>query len=102
MVDLIRQLGDHQRGTTAGILFYLNNSAHSNGAAASFVGISGALGSDDQSGGREVRAFNPPHDRGQGLLFVGVVILQRPEHRVGQLTQVVRRDIGCHADRDAA
>ena len=41
-------------------------------------------------------------DRGQRGLFVGVVVLQAPEHRLGELAQVVRRDVGRHADRDAA
>ena len=35
-------------------------------------------------------------------LFVGVVVVQRPEHRLGELAQVVRRDVGRHADRDTA
>src|SRR6476620_712925 len=35
-------------------------------------------------------------------LSVGFVVLQAPEHRLGELAQVVRRHVGRHADRDAA
>ena len=44
-------------------------------------------------------AFGDGRQRG---LFVGLVVLQAPEHRLGELAQVVRRHVGGHADRDAA
>lgn len=101
VVDLIRQLGDDQRGATARILFHLNDSAHPDGAAAGLVGVGDALRADDQARSREVGSFHPFHHGGQGGLFVGLVIVQRPEHRLGELAEVVRRDVGGHADRDA-
>ena len=52
--------------------------------------------------GGEVGALDPVHHRGQRGLFVGLVVLQAPEDGVGELAQVVRRDVGRHADRDAA
>ena len=102
VVDLVRQLGDHQRGAAARILFDLNDSAHPDRTAAGGVGVVDALRSDDQAVGREVRALDPLADRGQGGLFVGLVVLQAPVDGLGELAQVVRRDVGRHADRDAA
>ena len=52
--------------------------------------------------GGEVGPLDPFGDRGQRGLFVGLVVLQAPVHRLGELAQVVRRDVGGHADRDAA
>ena len=102
MVDLIRQLGDHQRGAAARIFFYLNDSAHPDRPAAGGVGVVDALRSDDQTVGGEVRALDPLADRGQGGLFVGLVVVQAPVDGLGQLAQVVRRDVGRHSDRDTA
>ena len=59
------------------------------------------LRADDQSVGREVRTLDPfGHGRQRGL-FVGLVVVQAPEHGLGQLAQIVRRHVGGHADRDA-
>lgn len=43
-----------------------------------------------------------PLHHGLGGLLVGLVVFQRPVHRLGELAQVVRRDVGGHADRDTA
>ena len=102
VVDLIRQLGDDDRGAAARILFYLNDSAHPDRSAAGGVRVVDALRPDDQTVGGEVRALDPLADRGQGRFFVGLVVVQAPVDGFGQLAQVVRRDVGGHADRDAA
>ncbi len=102
MVDLIRQLGDDQQCPATRIFFYRNHSAHPDGTAAGLVSIRDTLRTDDEAGRGEVGALNPLHDRGQRRLFVGVVILQRPEHRVRKLAEVVRGHVGRHADGDAA
>src|SRR6516164_8098135 len=101
VVDLIRQLGDDQRRSAPG-LFDLHHAAHPDGAAAGLVGVGDALASDNQSGGGEVGALDPFAHGGQGGFLVGLVVFEAPEHRLGQLPQVVRRDVGRHADRDAA
>ncbi len=55
----------------------------------------------DQAVGREVRPLDPLHQRVQELLVGGVEVVQVPGHPGGDLAQVVRRDLGGHADRDA-
>ena len=41
------------------------------------------------------------HERLEQLLARGIRVLERPERAVGDLAEVVRRDVGGHADRDA-
>ena len=66
------------------------------------VGVVDALGPDDQTAGwGKSGPFDPFHARRQRL-FVGLVVLQAPVDGLGQLPQVVRRDVGGHPDRDTA
>ena len=102
VVDLIRQLGDDDPGAAARVLLDLHHATHPDRAAARGVGVRNALGPNDQAGGGEVGPLHALGDRGQRGLFVGLVVLQAPVHRFGELAEVVRRDIGGHADRDAA
>ena len=51
--------------------------------------------------GREVRALDPLDQRVEQLLVGGLEVLQVPLHAGRDLAQVVRRDLGGHADRDA-
>ena len=102
VVDLIRQFGDHDRGAPARIFFYLNDSAHPDRTAAGRVGVIDALRPDDQAVGGEVRALDPLTDRGQRGFLVGLVVVQAPVDGLGELAQVVRRNVGRHTDGDAA
>ena len=102
VVDLIRQFGDDDRGAAPGVLFDFHDAAHPDRTAAGGVGIDDALGPDDQAGGGEVRALDPFDHRREGGLLVGVEVLQAPVDRLGQLAQVVRRDVGGHTDGDTA
>ena len=86
----------------ARIFFYLNDSAHPDRTAARGVSVVDPLRSNDQTVGREVRPLDPLADRGQRGFLVGLVVLQAPVDGLGELPQVVRRDVGGHADRDAA
>src|SRR5262249_20245981 len=66
------------------------------------VRVVNSLRTNDQTGSGKVGALDSFADGGQRGFLVGVVVIQAPEHRVGELAQVVRRDVGGHADRDAA
>ena len=66
------------------------------------VGVPDAVGPDDQTLGREVRALDALEQGGEQLLVRGVRVVQVPHHAGRDLAQVVRRDVGGHADRDAA
>ena len=50
--------------------------------------------------GGEVRALDPLDERLQQFLVGGVEVVEVPLDPVGDLAQVVRRDLGGHADRD--
>ena len=50
----------------------------------------------------EVRRLDPFDHRGQGGLFIGVMVVQAPVHPSANSAQVVRRDVGGHTDGDAA
>ena len=102
VVDLIGQLGDDDRRAAPRVFFDLHHAAHPDRSASGGVGVGNPLRANDQAGGGEVRTLDPLHHRGQRGLFVGLVVLQAPEHRVGELAQVVRRHVGRHADGDAA
>ena len=66
-------------------------------AAAGRVGRAHTGAPHDDAAGREVRAL----DVGHQLLQAGVGIIQQAADAVDDLAQVVRRDVGRHADRDA-
>ena len=100
-VDLVGQLGDDDRGATVGILFDLDDAAHTDRAAAGGVRILDTLATDDESVRREVGALDAFHAGRERRFFVGLEVVESPEHRVAEFTQVVRRDVGGHTDGDA-
>ena len=67
-VDLVGQLGDDQDGAPAGVLLDRDDRAHPDRAATGPVRVLDAVPADDQRRGREVRALDPLHQRGEGLL----------------------------------
>ena len=82
---------------------------HLDAAAAGDVGLVDAAPADDQAAGREVGAGDQPDQLAQ-LLFAGERrrvgrrhqrLLDHPDDAVDDLPQVVRRDVGGHADGDA-
>jgi hypothetical protein len=99
-VDLVRELGDDENRATLRVLFGLDHGAHPDRTAAGAVGVFDALGAEDQRLRREVRALDALEQRGQQLVVGGLGVLQRPDHALRDLTQVVRRDVGRHPDRD--
>ena len=100
-VDHVGQLGDRQAGAPLGVLVDLDHRALGDRPAAGPVGLLDALAAHDQRAVGEVGALDPLDQRVLQLLAGGVGVLQRPARAGGDLAQVVRRDAGGHADRDA-
>ncbi len=100
-VDHVGQLGDRQAGAALGVLVDLDDRALRHRAAAGAVGLLDALAADDQRAVGEVGALDPLDQRVLELLAGGVGVLERPTGALGDLAQVVGRDVGGHADRDA-
>ena len=99
-VDLVGQLGDDEALPVVDLLD-LDDRAHDDRAAAGAVGVVDAAGAHDQRAGREVRPLDLAHDGVEHLLARGLGVREHPLGRRGDLAQVVRRDLGRHADRDA-
>ena len=100
-VDHVRQLGDHQQGPPAAVFLDVDDRAHDHRAATGPVRVLDPLAPDDQRPVGEVGTLHPLQGRLEQLLGAGLGVLQRPLHGGGDLTQVVGRDVGGHADGDA-
>ena len=68
--------------------------AHNNSASAGRIGGADAGAAHDDAAGREVRPFDVLHDVGK----LGVGVVDEQADGVHHLAQVVRRDVGRHAD----
>ena len=99
-VDLVGQLGDDEALPVLDLLD-LDDRAHDDRAAAGAVGVLDAAGAHDQRAGREVGALDLAHHGLEHLLAVRLGVREHPLGGRGDLAQVVRRDLGGHADRDA-
>ncbi len=99
-VDLVRQFGDDQADTALDLLD-ADDGAHRDRAAAGAVGVLDALDAEDLRAGREVRPLDPLDQLLEELLARSLRVGEVPESAVGDLTEVVRRDVRRHADRDA-
>ncbi len=99
LVDLVRQLGDHQHLAilASRVVLDLDDTAHPQPAATGGVGLTDPHQPVDHAGGREVRAGDALHQLVERALGVVDDQLDAVDH----LAQVVRRDVGRHADRDA-
>ena len=94
---LVRDLGDDDAGAALGVLFDLGPGPHLDGAASGLVGGDDAAATQDHPAGGEVGPLDELHE----VVVVGVGMGEQVRGRVGDLAQVVRRDVGGHADRDA-
>ncbi len=93
-----RQLGDHQLPLAAREILDLPARAHLQAAAADFVGRRDfRVARDDLAAAREVRARHQLHQ----LRMRELRIADQRHRRGGHLAQVVRRDFGGQAHRDA-
>ena len=92
LVDLVGELGDHDRLAIAPAdLLDADARAHRQSAASGAVGGGDLLRAVDDAAGGEVRPRHVLHQR----------IIQQRDARVDGLGEIVRRDVGRHADRDA-
>src|SRR6266850_2456630 len=97
LVHLVRQLADDDGLAAAPHLLGVRLRAQRDAAAAGRVRLANAAGAVDVAGGREVW---PRHHLGQPLDRRAGFVHQHHE-RVHDLAQVVRRNVGGHADGDA-
>ena len=72
--------------------------AHDDGAAAGAIGGMGSRAADDDAAGREIRGRHELHQLFDGDLWV----VDIGDAGVDDLAEIMRRDVGRHADRDAA
>src|SRR6267154_4990639 len=97
-VDLVWNLGDNNVFAVLADFFDGRFGAHHETTAASFVGGFDAFTAGDIRTSREIRAGNQLHhffERGVGLF-------DQENGRVHNFAQIVRRNVGGHADGDAA
>src|SRR5207248_960716 len=97
LVDLIGHLGEDERLAAAAHFLYMALGAYDDGAAAGLVGGMRARPADDDSAGRKIRRRHKLHQ----LVNRDVAIVEIGSAGVDHLTEIVRRDVGRHADRDA-
>ena len=98
LVDLIGDRRDDQRLAVLAHLLDLDAGAHEDGAAPLMIGGEDAGAADDEAAGREVRALN---DLAQ-LVDGDLGVLKVRQARVDHFAQVVRGNVGRHADGDTA
>ena len=98
LVDLVGDLADDQRLAVLAQLFDRDLGAHDDRAAAGRISGADAGAPEDRSPGREVGA----RDQLQQLVERDVGLVHEGENGVDRLAEIVRRDVGRHADRDAA
>ena len=98
LVHLIGNFGDDDGLALAAHRLELDLAAHDDGAAAEMIGGADALAAENDAAGREIR---PRHDGDQFLDRQPGIVDQR-DAGVDHLAEIVRRDVGRHADGDAA
>ena len=99
-VDLIGQLGDHQ-ALAALDLLDVDHGPLSDRAAPGAVGVLDAATPQNGGAGGEIGAGDALDESLQQLFAAGLGMCEEPLDSGGDLTQVVRRDAGGHAHRDA-
>ena len=106
-VDLVGNLGDDDGLAAAGDVFDAAFGAHEEAAAAGAVGVGDVGLAEEESAGGEVRAEDVFEDdvevgAGVGLGFAAcAVAIEQGDAGVDDLGEVVRGDVGGHADGDA-
>ena len=99
LVDLVGNLGDHDLRAVAGLLLLdLGPGPHDHAAAAGLIRLLDPVPPVDVGPGREIRPLDHLAELADGRFR----IVHQELHRLDDLAQVVRRDVGCHTDRDAA
>src|SRR6185437_11903665 len=98
LVDLIGHLGDDDRLALFAQLLDMRLAAHHDRAAAELIGGLDADAAEDDAAGREIG----PGDELYQLVDGDIGIVDEGEAAIDHLAQIVRRDVGRHADGDAA
>ena len=98
LADLIGDFGEHDLLAVAALVLDLVARAHDDRALAGMIGVARAALAEDQPAGREIRAGDDLDefvDLDQRIVDIG-------QAGGDHLAEVVRRDVGRHADGDAA
>ncbi len=98
LVDLIGDLGDDQRFAVLAQLLDRDFRPHDDRAAPGRVGGADAGAAEDRAAGGKIRTGNELHQ----LFEADVGLVHQRQHAVDRLAEIVRRNVGRHADRDAA
>ena len=98
LVHLIGNFGEHEVFASVAAGFDLVARAHDDGAPARAVGLVDAGPSHDQGAGRKVRPGQQLHD----VFERGVRLPDQRKAGVDHFAQIVRRNVGRHADSNAA
>ncbi len=97
LLDLVGQLGDDDRLLALGQRLDVRLGLDPDLAATGRVGVADPLGAEDDAAGREVRPLEVLHQP----VEVDVRVVDERDRGVDRLADVVRRDLGRHADGDA-
>ena len=98
LVDLVGDLVDDDGVAVLAQFLDMGPGAQDHASAALDIGLPGARAPEHDAAGGEVGAGDELHQRGA----VEVGILDQGQRRVDHLAEIVRRDVGGHADGDAA
>ena len=101
LIDHIRKLCDNNPALAVRKSLDLRDRAGSDLAAAGRVGLLDSAGSEDRAPCRKIRAFYDLKKLLDRRILIPVDLVVDDAHdRIDRLTQVMRRDIGRHTDRD--
>ena len=98
LVHLVGHLGDDDGFAIVAALLDVDAAAHDDRAAAGRVGAVDARAAEDDAAGREIRPGNDLHQR----LQVDRRVVDQGDGAVDHFAEIVRRNVGRHADGDAA
>ena len=101
LVDLIGDFTDDNRLPLAlAALLYRRARTEGDGSAAGVVRLRDTRAADDEPTGREIGTGHQPEQLDLLLEARRIGMFRHPDGAVDHLAQVVRRDVGRHADRD--
>ena len=97
LVHLVRNLGDDDRVFVLSDVLDGGLGAHHKAASSGAIGLGDAAAAVNESAGGKVRSLHELQHVGQG----GVRIVYQRNAGIDDLGEIVRRDVGSHADRNA-
>ncbi len=98
LVHLVGNFGDDDRFAVLADRVDLDLPAHHDRAAAEMIGRANALTSEDDAAGRKIRTGNDAHE----VIDAERRIVDQRHAGVDDFAEIVRGNVGRHADRDAA